>query len=77
MIDLTRPAGGATHLAGALHRRYMRRADSCTVSAPFHVTACSAGGIDVVYGDVAPPVSLAPCVHAPPQPSRAEHWRRE
>lgn len=74
VIDLVRDGA---HLAGALQRRTMRRADSCTAKAPFHVTACTAAGIDVVYADVAPPVAFAPCAFPRPLPSRAEHWRRD
>ena len=74
VIDVVREG---THLAGTLSRRTMRRADSCIAKAPFHVTACTAGGLEVVYGDVAPPASLAPCVYPPPLPTRAEHWRRD
>jgi len=73
-IDIVRDDG---HLAGALQRRTMRRAAACVAKAPFHVTACTADGIDVVYADVAPPVSFEPCAFAPLQPSRAEHWRRD
>ena len=72
-IDLTRDAG---RLEGTVSRRFMRRADQCTGRAPFHVTGCTAG-LDVVAGDVAPPLSLTPCTPAPPLPSRAEHWRRD
>ena len=74
VIDVVRDG---THLAGTVSRRTMRRADSCTAKAPFHVTACTAAGLEVVVGDVAPPLSLAPCVNAPPLPPRAEHWRRD
>jgi hypothetical protein len=74
VIDVVRDG---THLAGTLSRRTMRRADSCIAKAPFHVVACTAAGIDVVVGDVAPPVAFAPCAFPPPLPSRAEHWRRD
>lgn len=73
LIDLARDG---THLAGAVQRRTMRRADSCTARAPFHVAACTAAGLDVVYADVSPPVSLSPCAFPPLPPSRVEHWRR-
>ena len=73
VIDLTRTPD---RLEGTISRRYMRGADACTGRAPFHVTGCTAGGLDVVAGDVAPPLALAPCTPAPPLPSRAEHWRR-
>jgi hypothetical protein len=73
-IDLTR---AGDRLDGSISRRFMRRADACTGRAPFHVTACTADGLEVVAGDVAPPLSLAPCTPAPPLPSRAEHWRRD
>ena len=69
-------ARDGTHLAGALSaahapRRQLHR------EAPFHVIACTAAGLDVVVGDVAPPVAFARCVFPPPPPSRAEHWRRD
>ena len=64
-------------LDGTVSRRFMRRAESCTGRAPFHVTGCTATGLDVVAGDVAPPLTLTPCTPAPPLPSRAEHWRRD
>jgi hypothetical protein len=73
-IDLTR---AGNRLDGTISRRFMRRADTCTGRAPFHVTACVADGLDVVAGDVAPPLLLAPCTPAPPLPSRAERWRRD
>ena len=72
-IDLTRTGD---RLEGSISRRFMRRADACTGRAPFHVTACN-DGLDVVAGDVAPPLLLNPCTPAPPLPSRAEHWRRD
>ncbi len=74
VIDLMRTPAG---LEGSISRRFMRRADACTGRAPFHVTACTADGLEVVAGDVAPPLALAPCTPAPPLPSRAEHWRRD
>jgi hypothetical protein len=77
VLDLTRDGPRPTQLGGTLSRRYMRRADSCTGKAPFHVTACTADGLEVVWADVTPPLSLAPCATAPPLPSRAEHWRRD
>jgi len=73
-IDLTR---AGDRLDGTISRRFMRRAESCTGRAPFHVTACTAAGLEVVAGDVAAPLALAPCTPAPPLPSRAEHWRRD
>lgn len=72
-IDLTRTGD---RLEGSISRRFMRRAESCTGRAPFHVTACK-DGLDVVAGDVGPPLVLTPCTPAPPLPSRAEHWRRD
>lgn len=61
LVDLTRGA----KLDGAMSRRF---GDACIGKAPFHVTACTGDGLDVVYGA---PMS---CVAA--EPSRAEHWRR-
>jgi hypothetical protein len=61
LVDLARGA----KLEGNVLRRF---GDACTGKAPFHVTACSGSGLDVVY---AVPAS---CVAA--MPSRAERWRR-
>jgi hypothetical protein len=61
-IDLER----ADSLAGTMMRRY---GDACVGKSPFHVVACTANGLDVVYAD---PLS---CTTA--APSRAEHWGRE
>ena len=51
-------------LAGTMARRF---GDACAGKAPFHVVACGANALDVVY---AVPAS---CVAA--LPSRAERWR--
>jgi hypothetical protein len=61
LVDLTR----GDKLDGAMQRRF---GDACIGKAPFHVTACSGSGLDVVY---AVPASCAAAM-----PSRAEHWRR-
>ena len=62
LVDLTR----GDKLDGTMQRRY---GDACTGRAPFHVVACTPGGLDVVYAE---PASCTTAL-----PSRAEHWRRD
>ncbi len=72
--DLTRPDG---RLAGEVKRRFMVRADTCEGRAPFHVTSCSAATLQVVRGDISPPLTYAPCSWPQTLPTRVETWTRE
>lgn len=64
-------------LVGDMKRRYMRRADECNSRASFHVTACSDETLQVVFSDVSPPLTYAPCTWPQSAPARVERWRRE
>ena len=73
LIDLRRDGA----LAGALKRRYMRRELECIARAPIRITACGDNTLQVVLGEVSPPLDYAPCTWGQPLPSRVETWRRE
>jgi hypothetical protein len=78
VIDLTRAAqAGGNELVGTLHRRYMRRADSCDAQVPVHVTRCAGDTLELVLADPAPPLAFAPCAWPTPGSSRVVRWRRE
>jgi len=72
VIDLER---GDT-LDGELHRRFMRRAETCDAHAPLHVTRCTDDTLQLVVGDVEAPLTYAPCTWPHQMPSRVETWRR-
>jgi len=74
VIDLTRGRG---LLAGTLHRRYLRGAESCDARVPVHVTSCTGDLVALVLSDPAPPISFAPCWWPGPGPSRVVRWRRD
>jgi hypothetical protein len=74
VIDLARGPDG---LRGMLHRRYMRRADSCDARVPVAVTRCAGDALDVALGDPSPPLQFAPCAWPPPGAPRTAHWQRE
>jgi hypothetical protein len=79
-IDLARPAGAAnatTTLAGTLHRRYMRGADSCDAQIAVHATRCAGDTVELVLADPSPPLGFAPCAWPRPAPSRLVRWQRE
>ena len=73
LIDLAR----GDKLAGHVKRRYMQRAHTCDARAPFTITACRGDELQVVLGDVSPPLTFGPCTWSPQVPSRVETWRRQ
>ena len=73
-LDLSRTSDG---LVGTLHRRYMRRADTCDARTQIHVTACSDNALQLVLADPQAPLTLAPCTWPAAQPARVERWQRE
>jgi hypothetical protein len=73
LVDLARTDG---KVGGDLKRRFMRRADACESRVPFHVTACKADTLQIVLGDVTPPLTYAPCTWGQSAPTRVETWRR-
>jgi hypothetical protein len=75
VMDVSRTPGGM--LAGTVHRRYTRRANTCDAHAPIHVTTCNGDGLELVLADPAPPQAFGPCSWAATPPSRVEHWHRE
>jgi hypothetical protein len=77
VIDLHRGGGPATGLGGEIKRRFMQRANACEASAPVHITACEGKALQLVLGDVSPPLTYAPCSWSHPLPTRVEHWTRE
>jgi hypothetical protein len=77
VIDLTRNPAHPSALGGGLGRRYMRRAEVCTARASVHITQCKGDALQVVLGDVAPPLTFSPCTWGQPLPSHVEAWRRE
>jgi len=76
-IDLARAPAAAGTLAGAVHRRYMRRAELCDAQIPVHVTRCAGDTLDLVLADPAPPLDFAPCRWPGPASSRLVRWQRE
>ena len=67
-----------THsLAGDVKRRFMQRDVVCDARAPFHITACTADGLQIVVADPPAPLAYAPCAWPQALPSRVETWRRE
>lgn len=73
VIDLAR--GDQT--SGSIKRRFMQRALTCDARAPFSITACSNDELQIVRGDVSPPLGFGPCTWGAQLPSRVETWRRE
>ncbi len=75
------PAGDAGvpsgSLVGTVTRRYMRGVERCDATASVTITACAAGGLELVIADPVPPTSFAPCAYGPRAPARREHWHRE
>jgi len=72
LIDLER---GPT-LAGELKRHYLQGTADCIARAPVRVTRCEANTLQLVLGDVTPPLSYAPCSWGSAIPPRVELWRR-
>jgi hypothetical protein len=70
-------SAGDDGLTGTLHRRYMRRADSCDAQLPVRVTRCSGDALELVLADPSPPLAFAPCAWAQPGASRVVRWRRD
>ena len=64
-------------LGGDVKRRFMQRDVVCDARAPFHITACTADGVQVVIAEPAAPLAYSPCAWPPVPPSRVETWRRE
>jgi len=64
-------------LAGETRRRFMQRDLACEARAPLTLTACADDALQLVLGDVAPPLSYSPCAWPQAHPSRVETWRRE
>jgi hypothetical protein len=73
VIDLQRRAT----LTGEIKRRFMLRADACEARAPLEVTACHGNTLELVRGNVSPPLTFVPCTWPAPTPTRAERWTRE
>lgn len=73
--------GSAAHIAGMVHRRYMRRAERCDARTEVHVVRCAGDAtgdvIELVLADPAPPLAFAPCTWPAPGASRVVRWRRE
>ncbi len=72
LIDLRRDG----KLAGDLKRRFMRRAAICEARAPVRVTACKDDTLQLVIGEVHPPLSYEPCSW-PQALTHVEQWRRD
>jgi hypothetical protein len=73
--------GPAAHIAGMVHRRYMRRAERCDARTEVHVVRCTGDAtgdtIELVLADPAPPLEFAPCTWPAPGASRVVRWHRE
>jgi hypothetical protein len=73
VIDLAR----GDKLEGQVKRRFVQRQQTCDARAPFHVTLCKDDTLQVVRGEVAPPLSFSPCTWGQSLPSHVENWRRD
>ena len=73
LIDVAR----GDKLAGHVKRRFMQRAAHCEARAPVTITACKADALQLVIGDVVPPVSYEPCAWPQQVPTRVETWKRD
>jgi len=73
VIDLER----GDRLGGQIKRRFMQRERICEGRAPIHVTKCTGDTLQVVRGDVTPPLSFSTCTWGQEVPTRVETWRRE
>jgi hypothetical protein len=77
VIDLTRDPARPSALGGGLARRFMRRAEVCTARASVHVTQCTGDTLQVVLGEVPPPLTFSPCAWGQQMPAHVETWRRD
>ena len=73
VIDLRR----GEHFAGELKRRYMQGSAECTGTVPVRIAKCKANSLNIVIGEVSPPLAYTPCQWPKPNESRLEHWQRE
>lgn len=74
VIDLHRDGA---RLSGEIRRRFMLRDVTCDARATIHVTTCRGADLQVVLGDVAPPVTYSPCTWPQQQPTHVETWHRD
>jgi hypothetical protein len=77
VIDLTRDVARPSALGGGLMRRFMRRAEVCSARTPVHVTQCKGDTLQVVLGEVPPPLTFSPCAWGQQMPAHVETWRRD
>ena len=73
VIDLRR----GEHFTGELKRRYMQGSAECVAKAPVRIAKCKADTLNIVIGDVSPPLAFTPCQWPKPNESQLEHWHRE
>jgi hypothetical protein len=73
VIDLKR----GEHLQGDVKRRFMQGQAECVGTAPIRIAKCKSNTLNIVIGDVSPPLAFSPCQWPKPNESRLEHWQRE
>lgn len=62
---------------GEVKRRYMQGQAECIGRAPIRIAKCKTNTLQIVVGDVSPPLSFSPCQSSKPNESQLEHWQRE
>lgn len=73
VIDLRR----GERFTGDVKRRYIQGQAECIARAPIRIAKCKANTLQVVVGDVSPPLAFSPCQWPKGLDSELEHWRRE
>ena len=62
---------------GEVKRRYMQGSAECIARAPIRIAKCKESTLQIVVGDVSPPLAFEPCQWAKARDSELQHWRRE
>lgn len=73
VIDLRR----GEHFTGELKQRFMQGSAECVGTAPVRIAKCKSNTLNIVIGEVSPPLAYAPCQWPKPNESQLEHWQRE